>query len=311
MKKIAAFFTLVRWPNLLFIVLTQYLFFYAVLHPLFVKEGVHNNLNLLYLTLLVVSSVFIAGAGNIINDYFDRNIDLINKPDKVIIGKYIHRHWAISCHIFLSTVAVFIGFYLDAKAGTFLLGITNSICVTLLFIYSVVLKRKALWGNVIISLLTAWTVSVVTFSETKALISGFSEANISAITRITILYTSFAFIISLVREMVKDAEDLEGDRKYGCTTFPLLFGIPATKVFIYIWLLILIGLLINLLFYILPFGWWLGMLYIIVFVLLPLFKIALQLKNAYTPAEFHKISTLIKMVMLTGICSMMFFWYYT
>lgn len=311
MKKIAAFFRLVRWPNLLFIALTQYLFFYAVLNPLFVREGVNNNLDFFYLSLLIFSSVFIAGAGNIINDYFDLNIDVVNKPDKVIIGKHIHRHWAISCHVVLSTTAVVIGFYLDFKAGTFLLGITNMICVTLLFIYSMVLKRKVLWGNILVSLLTAWTVAVITFSETKALLADFSSQHISTITRITILYTSFAFIISLIREMIKDAEDIEGDRKYGCTTFPIVFGIPATKVFIYVWLFIIIGLLIVLLFYVMPFGWWLGMAYILLFILLPLVNIALNLSRAATPREFHNLSSLVKIVMLTGICSMVFFWYYS
>lgn len=311
MKKIAAFFRLVRWPNLLFIALTQYLFFYALLNPLFGREDVNNNLDFFHLTLLVISSVFIAAAGNIINDYFDLNIDVVNKPDKVIIGKYIHRHWAIACHVVLSTLAVFIGFYLDYKAGTFMLGITNMICVTLLFIYSMVLKRKVLWGNVLVSLLTAWTVAVITFSETKALVAGFSSDNISSITRITVLYCCFAFIISLIREMIKDMEDMEGDRKYGCTTFPIVFGFPATKVFIYVWLLIIIGLLIFLLFYILPFMWWLAMAYIIIFILSPLANITLKLGQAANPADFHKLSSLVKVVMLTGICSMIFFWYYS
>ena len=311
MEKIVAFLRLVRWPNMLFIVLTQYLFFYAVLNPLFLREGLSNNLDFFHLTLLVISSVFIAAAGNIINDYFDLNIDVVNKPDKVIIGKYIHRHWAISCHIMLSTVAVFIGFYLDYTAETFMLGITNMVCVTLLFIYSMVLKRKLLWGNVLVSLLTAWTVAVITFSETKALVSGFSSDNISSITRITVLYSCFAFIISLIREMIKDMEDIEGDRKYGCTTFPIVFGMPATKVFIYVWLFIIIGLLIFLLFYILVFNWWLAIVYIIIFILFPLVNIASKLKPAITPIDFHKLSTLVKVVMLTGICSMIFFWYYS
>ncbi|MCU7693381.1 geranylgeranylglycerol-phosphate geranylgeranyltransferase [Haoranjiania flava] len=310
MKKVKAFFALVRWPNLVFIALTQYLFFYAVLYPVYERQQVTPNLNFLYLTLLMLSSVFIAGAGNIINDYFDLNIDVINKPGKVIIGKYIHRHWAISSHIVLSILGVAIGFYLDRKADTYFIGLTNLGCAVLLFVYSIVLKRKPLSGNIVISLLTAWTVGVVTFAETKTLIAGFSEAHVATITRVTILYVSFAFIISLVREMIKDMEDMEGDRRYNCRTFPILFGIPASKIFIYIWLFILIGLLLILLFYILQFRWWLGMAYIVVFVIAPLVSAYKAVNRAGSPKDFHEASSLVKTVMLTGICSMMFFWYY-
>lgn len=311
MKKIKAFFALVRWPNLAFIALTQYLFFYTVLYPIYERQQVTPNLNFLYLTLLVFSSVFIAAAGNIINDYFDLNIDVINKPDKVVIGKYIHRHWAISCHIVLSLAGIFTGFYLDVKADTYFIGITNLACVVLLFVYSIVLKRKPLSGNLVISLLTAWTVGVITFAESKTLLADFSEAHVITITRITILYVSFAFIISLIREMLKDMEDMEGDRRYKCRTFPILFGVPASKIFIYSWLFILIALLVILLFYILQYKWWLGILYIIVFVIAPLTSVYRIVHRAQTAQLFHEASTLIKLVMLTGICSMMFFWYYS
>lgn len=296
---------------MLFIALTQYLFFYAILFPLLSKQGIHTTFNFLYLSLLVISSVFIAGAGNIINDYFDLNIDIINKPHKVIIGKYIHRHWAISAHIVLSIAGIIIGLYLDKKTNTFLLGFTNAVCVCALFIYSVVLKRKPLSGNILISLLTAWTVGVVTFSQTKILITQFNSENIQTLTRITILYASFAFIISFIREMVKDAEDMEGDRKYNCRTFPILFGIPATKIFIYVWVFILIALLIILIFYILPFRWWLGIIYIIIFILIPLFNIFKMIRKAHTSGDFNDASNYIKMVMFTGIYSMIFFWYYS
>ena len=96
MKSATAFFRLVRWPNLVFIVITQLLFFYCIYVPLLPEGGTVPEEKIFY--LLIVASVLIAAAGYIINDYFDLRIDAVNKPDKVIIDKYIKRRWAIVLH---------------------------------------------------------------------------------------------------------------------------------------------------------------------------------------------------------------------
>lgn len=311
MQIIGAFFRLIRYPNLLFIAITQYLFFYAVLMPIFNKAVMEPRLDVFYVSLLVMSSVSIAAAGNIINDYFDRNIDHINKPDKVIIGRYIHRHAAISWHILLSCLGIFLGFYIDAKAGTFFLGVTNLCCVVLLFIYSILLKRKPLSGNIVIALLTAWTVVVLPFAETKTMLAECSPTLLVHVVRITLLYACFAFVISLIREVVKDMEDVDGDNRYGCRTFPIIFGLPATKVFVYVWLSILLVLLVAVLVYVAPFRWWLGMSYIFCCVFVPATKVFKRLKRARSPKSFHAVSTYIKWLMLAGILSMLFFRHYS
>ncbi len=98
MKLTAAFFQLIRWPNLFFIALTQLLFYYCIAAPLAPSGGESYFKNLFY--LLMLASVFIAAAGYIINDYFDLKIDEINKPQKVVIDKIIKRRWAIIWHFF-------------------------------------------------------------------------------------------------------------------------------------------------------------------------------------------------------------------
>ncbi len=301
-----AFLKLIRWPNLVFIFLTQLLFEYCIILPVFNEAGILPNLNGIYIFVLAISSILIAAGGNIINDYFDVNIDQINKPDKVIIGKYIHRHWAILFHTLFSSIGVALGFWIDYKAHTYLLGVTNFLCVTLLFIYSMVLKRKPLSGNVIIALLTAWTVFVVTFCESNKLIRLGEIINASKITRLTFLYAGFAFIISLVREMVKDMEDITGDSRYNCRTFPILFGLNAAKIYSATWLVILIVLLCIMPIYILQFGWWISALYCVIFILVPSIKILTNLFKANTSKGFHTLSSSIKWIMLTGILSMIF-----
>src|SRR6266542_183633 len=125
---------------------------------------------------------------------------------------------------------------------------------------------------------------------------------------ILLLYSGgFAFVISLVREVVKDMEDIEGDRKYGCKTMPILWGINATKVFVAVWLIVLTGTLIIIQIYALRLGWWMSVLYSLVLIVAPLLLIFKKLYLAKTPEDFHRISSLIKFVMFTGILSMIFF----
>ena len=161
MKLISAFLRLVRLPNLIMIAVTQ-LLFYISLVPLYFGDEVvvKSSFKDLHYLLLMISSLLIAAAGNIINDYFDRNIDEINKPEKKIIDKLIKRRWAIVMHIVFSLTAIIIGFYIDSQTPVFWLGFSNTICVLLLFGYSISLKKKLLVGNVLISLLTAWVIFV-------------------------------------------------------------------------------------------------------------------------------------------------------
>ncbi len=314
MKLFKAFIQLVRWPNLVFIAVTQLLFLYCIERPIFVEAGIKTNVNGFYFLCLVVGSICIAAAGNIINDYFDLNIDQINKPNKVIVDKIIHRRWVIFWHLVLSLVGIVLGFIVDYYTNVRFLGIANTITVLLLFFYSVSLKKKFLIGNIIISLLTAWVIMVITYCETNHLIDVFrtdSSLQADKLSRLTFLYAGFAFIISLIREVIKDMEDVEGDRRYGCKTMPIVLGLNATKVFVAVWLTVLIATLVLVQFYVLQFGWWfwLSALYCLVTIIIPLIKIFNLLIVAQTAEQFHKISSLVKIVMLMGILSMLFFYF--
>ena len=216
MKLLLAFLRLVRWPNLVFIAITQLLFVFAIIHPILTSAGVVANIHGIYFFFLVVSSVLIAAAGYIINDYFDLNIDQINKPDELVVEKIISRRWVIMWHLILSGIGIVLGFVIDWYTNSRFLGFANILCVLLLFVYSISLKKKLLAGNVLISLMTAWVILVVTWCEFSNLLhSAAIETYTQKITRITLLYAGFAFIISLIREVVKDIEDIDGDRQYG------------------------------------------------------------------------------------------------
>lgn len=309
MKTIAAFLRLVRWPNLVFIVVTQLLFYYCILQP---TIGVNLKLSLPIFGMLGLSSVLIAAAGYIINDYFDLNIDQVNKPDAIVVQRFISRRWAIFWHFIFSSIGIVLAFYVSWELRNPIIGFANFGCVILLWLYSTTFKKQLLIGNILISLLTAWVILVLYFAEMR--ISRFDDPDyilaFKNVFKYAVLYSGFAFIISLIREVVKDMEDREGDDRYGCKTMPIVWGLQASKIFVGIWTVVLLASLVIIQVIGLFKGWWIGVLFSLFAVILPLIRFLLDLKKAQTPADFHRLSTLIKVIMLAGILTLLFFkWY--
>lgn len=300
-----AFLRLIRWPNLFFIALTQFLFYYCVYLPVYQAPP-----DFARLVWLIIASVFIAAAGYIINDYFDLNIDRVNKPDKNVVDRVIHRRWAIVWHFLLSLAGIAITLPAVGFSRWYLV-VANMLCVLLLWFYSTSFKRQLLIGNIIISLLTAWTTLIVFFAFTGPGDAYRASGSMSVkFFRLAFLYGGFSFIISLVREAVKDMEDLEGDARYGCKTLPIVAGVRATKIYTAVWLIVLLAALIVLQLYILQFGWLGAVIYNILLVIIPLLLILIRLSKASFTKEFAYLSSLSKLVMLTGILSMIFFRFY-
>ena len=304
MNLLSAFFRLVRWPNLVFIALTQALFYFCIYLPLFQQPATGKMI------LLIVASVFIAAAGYIINDYFDLNIDQVNKPEKNVVDRVIHRRWAIIWHMMLSLAGVLLT-AIAVRLSFWYLILANVGCVAMLWFYSTSFKRQLLIGNVVISLLTAWTILVFffAFSHPDNAFNTVDERSVKFF-RLAILYAGFAFVISLVREAVKDMEDMEGDTRYGCRTLPIVAGIRATKLYTAIWLIVLIATLAILQIYVLQFGWWPSVIYSLLLVIAPLVLLLLRLRAAVSVHDFARLSSFTKWIMLAGILSMIFFRFY-
>lgn len=309
MKLIAAFFKLVRLPNLFFIALTQILFQVCIYHVLYKGEVPAGDW--LSFTLLCLASLLIAAAGYVINDYFDINIDEINKPQKMVVDRIISRRWAIAWHFMLSTTGIILTFIALPFWQKWYLILANILCVMLLWFYSTNFKKSLLVGNIVISLLTAWTILIIFFS--KVSVTDAFDASHSAqpkFFRLAMLYAGFAFISTLIREAVKDLEDMNGDAKYGCRTMPITWGVNATKVYVAVWLIVLIALLIVLQVYVLQFKWWLAVGYSVLLIIAPLCHIFYRLFKASTQQDYHRLSSWVKFVILTGILSMIFFYFY-
>jgi 4-hydroxybenzoate polyprenyltransferase len=316
MQKLKAFLQVVRWPNLLFILLTQVAFYFFIIQNVYSETPQFLRLNVKLFFLLTIASILIAAAGNIINDYFDVNIDRINKPEKMIVGKIITPRSAILWHLVLSFIGVTISFYVSFEMHQRLwwLGFCNLLVVLLLVVYSSTFKKKLLIGNVLIALLTAWVIIVIVlsqfqlnYSQSMLMYEDTIKQNFLKVFRIGMLYASFAFIITLIREVVKDMEDYIGDMKNGCKTMPIVWGFPVSKVFVAVWTIVLVGLLIILQFYVLQYYWYFAILYCLALVIVPLLFSTKVLLAASDKLHFNALSNIYKFIMLTGILSMMFF----
>ncbi|GCC52414.1 prenyltransferase [Chryseotalea sanaruensis] len=265
---------LTRFTNLLIIGLAQYFTAYFLVDA--------TTLTDIRLLILTSSTVLIAAAGYIINDYYDIKIDYINKPERVIIGKAIPRRFAILFHTLFSFAGIALGYYLGWQ-----IALINFLSAFLLWWYSNNLKRLPFVGNFSIALLTGTSIYMV------ALLFGGDDTLI-------IIYSSFAFFMTLVREIIKDMEDLKGDSTFGCKTLPIVWGFRKTKQFLYavVFIFCMTVLILDLLFTALP------SVYFVLFLFAPLVWMVLRLYRADTVKEFEWISTFCKVIMLLGILSM-------
>jgi 4-hydroxybenzoate polyprenyltransferase len=245
------------------------------------------NYNTLYdprLFLLVIATLMVAAGGYIINDYYDVKIDLINKPQRVVIGKSITRRYAILFHTLLSLGGVLLGLFLSWKIAAL-----NFVSATLLWWYSNNLKRQPFVGNLVVALLTGIAIWLVD--------SLYKTGHLLIVT-----YASFAFFITLIREIIKDMEDLKGDQTFGCQTLPIVWGMRKTKQVIYVILTIflLTVLLLNLYFDNLPTN------YFLLFLFVPMLWFVVRLVAADTKRDFAWLSSFCKLILLLGIFSMAF-----
>jgi 4-hydroxybenzoate polyprenyltransferase len=226
MQKLKAIFTIIRFPNLVFIFLSQIIIYFKVIVPLAILAQLHTIITNSDIFILALSTTLIAAGGYIINDYFDVKIDEINKPSRVTVELQFKRRHIMFAHIILDIIAVLITIPLALKAGHISLIGIPLISILMLVLYSAYFKRKPLSGNLIVAALTALTVYTPALYEFNI----FHRVSMESITIIAI----YAFCLTLMREIVKDLEDLKGDEADGCRTFPIVFGINHSKNLLYL-----------------------------------------------------------------------------
>lgn len=270
---------LVRMTNLVIVAITQYLTRILLIGPRSDWRQIIADPDMFFLSL---STVCIAAAGYIINDYFDVKIDIVNKPERVVVGRYLKRRWAMGAHQVLNIFGALLG--LLVSHWIFLI---NVFSITLLWFYSERFKRKPFIGNFIVSLLTGFSLLVLTV---------YFPAN----RHLVFIYAVFSFFISLIREIIKDMEDIRGDAAHGCRTLPIIWGIRRTKTFLYsvlslfvVTLFLMAKVLENHVLSIL-----------FVLLLIPIGWLVFRLMKSDKHRDFKELSNLCKVIMLLGLLTM-------
>ncbi len=273
------FFRLVRWQNLLMIAVSQYLAAIFLIGPATDFIAYLSDPNLL---LICLGTICIAAGGYIINDYYDVKIDYINKPERVIVGNHLKRRAAMFIHIGLTIAGLSFGIVVSLKVG-----LINLLAATWLWGYSNQLKRMPFIGNFSVAVLSALAIAIIGIHY------GTNDL-------LVYIYSAFAFVISLIREIVKDLEDLKGDETFGCKTIPVIWGVRSTKSLIFLLLFLFALLLINMLPEINNYNIYLY--FVVMFI--PAVFFVYQLWIADTRNQFHQLSIYLKLFMASGILSM-------
>ncbi|WP_343748691.1 geranylgeranylglycerol-phosphate geranylgeranyltransferase [Fluviicola sp.] len=276
--------------------------------------------------LLVFSTVLIAAAGNIINDYFDVKADKINKPHKVIIGKYIKPRWAIVLHWILNFVAFAIACYLSWRYKTFWYVFIHLLSINALWFYSMYFKRRFLIGNIIIAGLTA-LVPILCGIHFLEFIQSQKDYLPASWTIETPLHTGWAFgsyfntfvvlvfafyagTLNLIREIIKDIEDVEGDLVLRAKTLPIVLGKRKTKIIAMVLLVLL--LLTSVPFLVDGYFLYRGQ-FLVAFAPILLIPVGILfvigLLGMKTDGQLKTADFLLKILMAIG-CSMPFYWYF-
>ncbi len=297
-------FKLIRYQNLILIALMQVFIKYGLFHPF----GIDITLSNFNFALLVLATLCIAAAGNIINDIYDVSIDNINKPEQVLIGKKISEKSAFTFFIILNVIGVGIGFYLSSNIGKPEFASIFIVISALLYLYASYLKSMFIIGNIVISTLVASSLIIVGLFDLLPAITPENQATQSTIFSIVLDYALFAFLINLIREIVKDIQDMDGDKNGGMNTIPIVLGRKRANYIVFS--LGILALFIVVYFtYTYLYHSQLAVLYFLLLIVAPLIYFCVKAFSAQYQKEFSFLSKLLKLIMFFGMCSILIYQY--
>ena len=300
---------LVRWSNLLFLAALIWLMEKWVTVPILDQAAFGEQLPGYILLLIMLATVFIAAGGYVINDYFDVKIDRINRPDELIVARSISKPSAMRLSMVLSGTGIICGIAAAGMLRSWTLGILFVIIPGLLWFYSSSYKRLFMVGNLIIALLAGVAPMVVAMANVAIL-----QLRYGTILAYTTLphdiyawvggFALFAFLLTWIREIIKDMQDQMGDRELECHSMPVVWGEKWTKVFVTGLIVLTIALVGHLWYHVLPFpiGWSsLSTRYIALGIVTPMICTLWLLWAAKIPSDYKTCQQVVKFTMLIGM----------
>ncbi|MBS3992625.1 MAG: geranylgeranylglycerol-phosphate geranylgeranyltransferase [Bacteroidetes bacterium] len=299
--KISSYFKLIRWKNLVILASTLLIIKFGFI-DIFTTSSALNTFNF---SIFLVSNVLIAAAGYVINDLLDIEIDLINKPTKVYINSQISVKSAYNLYFLLNVTGVLAGFYIANLLGFPVLALIPIVVSYLLYLYSTTLKRIAFLGNMVIAFLISLSIISLAFFDLILINSSDVVGYNYTLFLLLLDFAIFAFFINLVRELIKDIEDIDGDKSMRLKTLPIAAGIKFSK---YVAVLLILILLVGILYFVfslLPIYSFIFY-YFIVTIILPLLYLAIKISVSNLKSDFNFISLLLKIIMIFGTLSIIF-----
>ena len=300
---------LVRWSNLLFLAALVWVMEKWVATPILVKAAFGEQLPGYMLLLIILATVLIAAGGYVINDYFDVKIDRINRPDEVIVTRSISKPAAMRLSMILSGIGIACGIAVAVVLKSLTIGILFVLIPGLLWFYSSSYKRLFMIGNLIIALLAGVTPIVVAMTNVAVLQLRY-ETILPYTTLVHDIYAwlggfaLFAFLLTWIREIIKDMQDQMGDRELECHSMPVVWGEKWTKVFVTGLIVITLAIIGHLWWHILPFptAWTnLSTRYIALGIVTPLLCSVWLLWSAKIPSDYKVCQQVVKFTMLIGM----------
>jgi 4-hydroxybenzoate polyprenyltransferase len=311
----------IRPLNLFIIALAQFLVRYCIIMPAYEAEYLSTkvfpeHLSSLEFALLVFATVVIAAGGNIINDVYDVEIDAVNRPGRNLIGTEIQEKKAVSVSYLLFFLGAFIGVSLGMINNLFAISLLFPFSAVTLYMYSIYYKKRLLIGNILIALLSGLAILITGlfephyFSGISIWLRGSESMNWISGATIILVYSLFAFLLSLIREVIKDAEDIEGDKRVQCKTFPILFGIKATKILIGFLVVTTVSIISYLLYVFFQRNTEVNAYYLIATFAIPFLALLYLIYHAEEKKDYFYASQFTKILMLAGVLSMFLFYYF-
>ncbi len=287
------------------IALLQVLINVCLVRPILMLYELEPTFTVLDFIFLTAATVMIAAGGYIINDYFDTKSDMINRPDNVVVGTDVSRGNALAWHLGLNIVACILGAMVSLRIGVWVFAFFFPFVSGLLWFYSSTYKKMFLLGNVIVALLTglipllpvAYEIPGQMATDNVMIVNGVYDLNL-------LFYWAgafgiFAFVTTFYREIIKDIEDIDGDREIGRSTVPVVIGVMASKIVIVVLIACTIVALVVV---------WhkflcdtISAIYFGVMLILPLIFLAYKVLTMKEKKQYHFASNFAKLIMLTGI----------
>ena len=313
MKKLAEiikpYLKLLRVGNLAFLAILLFVMEKWVALPLLQLAQFGEQMPWWVLTLIILATVFVAAGGYVINDYFDVKIDRINRPDDLVVTRHISREGAMRLFQVLTLVGVLMALGVAWWARSWTLAMIFIVIPGLLWFYSASYKRQLLIGNIVVAFASALVPLLIAIINADYLAHLYGEA-LAYTPIVGQLYVwlggfaIFAFLMTLVREMVKDIEDREGDCEMECRTIPIVWGVKTTKIIVTILLLAIAALIVYIAWAVLPFphSWQsFSTRYVVFGLLVPIACIITLLWASTNQVEIRRTQLVLKFMMFMGV----------